>query len=355
MIRFGELVYSPRGSRFSEFLRRWRCRALRWQVIETDMRAEVVLDMPDGMVRGNFSGKVCRHNLFARECPASLEGPREAWDLAQVVIDHGCCIFERLNSGRSELGLRDVVVQALFRRLLITAEAIRSLLAQGLEEPAFATCRTLHELERDLRLVITDPSDTAARRLAAFFAVKGRRHFAKAPKNPDTREFIQSNAAFFDWFRRKSRSFRDGLDSDTFRDLAQELKQADHWHGFPNQQEAFEAAGMAGTYHLEYGGSSLFVHGNNVEHDFADVDDTRIQLKPFAQRDPGQTLHHLGRMTLALINIYSLIWEDRGKPAYQEPVKLEDESGPTYDMDALVALTAQATSVFRAWRRPAST
>lgn len=344
MSGLAKVVYSRLGSRCSELLRRWRCRALRWQVAETDIRASTVLEMPDGTVRGTFSGTLCRRNLFVRECPASLEGPREAWDLANAVIEHGCCIFEKLDSGRP--GLRDVVVQALFRRLLITAEAVRSLLARGLEEPAFATSRTLQELERDIRLVIADPSDTTARRLSAFFAVKGRRHFAKAPKNPDTRQFIQTSPDFFAWFRRRSRSFRDWLDSATFHDLAQELKQADHWHGFPNQEEAFKAAGMARTYHFEYGGSSLFVHGNNVEHDFADADDTGIRLKAFAQRDPAQTLHHLGRMALALIAIYTLILEDRGEPEYQEPIRFTDQNGHTREMNVLVGLTARAINVF---------
>lgn len=255
-------------------------------------------------------------------------------------------MFQTLDSGRPDLGLRDVVVQALFRRILITAEAVRLLLARGLEEPAFATSRTLIELERDLRLVIADSTDTRARRLAVFLAVKGRRSFKKAPKDPDTRELLQSDGDFFGWFRRRSRSFRKWLESDAFSDLAEDLRQADHWHGFANQQEAFEDAGMAGAYHLEYGGSSLFVHGSNVEHDFADADDTRIRLKAFAQRDPEQTLHHLGRMTVGLINICSLIWEDRGKPQYQERVRFEDDTGQTYDMDALYALTAQAIRTF---------
>ncbi|WP_423924479.1 DUF5677 domain-containing protein [Candidatus Palauibacter sp.] len=265
----------------------------------------------------------------------------------RIVIDHGCCIFEKLDSYRQELGLRDLVVQALFRRILITGEAVRSLLSRGLEEPAFATSRTFQELERDFRLVIADSSDTRARRLAAFLPVKGRRNFDKAPKNPDTLKFIQGNTAFFGWFRERSRSFREWLESEAFRDVAEELKQGPTLgHGFANQEEAFKEAGMANAYYLEYGGSSLFVHGNHVEHDFADANDTVIRLKAFAQRDPEETLPQLGRLTLALVDLYRLIWEDRDKPEYQEPVRFEDENCQTCEMDVLVALTARAISIF---------
>ena len=109
----------------------------------------------------------------------------------------------------------------------------------------------------------------------------------------------------------------------------------------------FEQAGMATTYHLEYGGSSLYVHGTNVEHDFVDPADAGIQSKPFVQRDPEPTLSQLGRMTVALIALYRLIWEDRGRPEYQEPVKFEYDDGKTVPMHVLEALTARAISIFR--------
>ena len=343
MIRLTGFVHSCRR-RLSGFLRRFRPLFRRATKAETSTATKP--EAADGVLRGIFSGRICQRELFAREHPASLEGPPEAWDLAKIVVNHGCCIFEKLASGRPELGLRDVVVQALFRRILITGEAVRSLLARGLEEPAFATSRTLLELERDLRLVIADPSDTRARRLAAFLPVKGRRNFDKAAKSPDTLKLLRGNAVFFGWFRERSRSFREWLESETFHDVAEELSQADHWHGFANQQVAFEEAGMVKAYDLEYGGSSLFVHGTNVEHDFADADHTGIRLKAFAQRDPEQTLPQIGRLTMALVDIYRLIWEDRGKPEYQEPVKFEDDDGQICKMDALVALTAQAISIF---------
>jgi len=297
-------------------------------------------EVPPGCVSGTSRGI----DLFFRDRPASLEGAPEAWDFAKIVVGHGCLFATQLGSFRSEVGLRDLVVQALFRRILVTGEAIRSLLARGLEEPASATYRTLLELERDLRLVIDDPSNTSARRLALFVAVKGRRSFAKATRSPATRELVKGDSDFFDWFRRKSRSFRQWIDSEDYRDVADELSQADHWHGL-TQQEAFEKAGMTPAYDLEYVASSIFVHGSNVEHDFADANADGIRLKPLVQRDPARTLTRLGQATHSLIDIYRLIWEDCDTPQHQDSPTVE-AGGERFDVDALVALANQALHIF---------
>ena len=297
------------------------------------------------VLHGSFSGRLWESDLFARDHPASLEGQPEVWVFARTVIDHGGHLFKKLDTIRSELRFRDLVVQALFRRILITGEAIRLLVERGLEEPVLATSRTLLELERDLRLVVADPTDTRARRLALFLAVKGRRNFAKAASDPNTLDLMKADAHFFEWFRRRSRSFRQWFKSEAFRDLAVELTRADHWHGFATQQEAFEEAGMVTSYHLEYGGSSLFVHGGNIEHDFSDADAGVIQLRALAQRDPAHAFTQLGRLTLSLIEIFGLIWEDRGNPQYQESLTAE-LAGRRAKMDALDALRAKAISIF---------
>ena len=156
---------------------------------------------------------------------------------------------------------------------------------------------------------------------------------------------MKGDADFFEWFRRKSRSFRQLTESEEFQDVADELIGADHWHGCANQQEAFEKVGMATEYHVEYGGSSLFVHGGNVEHDFANADDKKIQFKPLAQRDPAHTLTSLGRLTHSLITIYRLIWKDRGEPEYQESFKVE-AGGQCFPIDPLTALLGEAIRIF---------
>jgi hypothetical protein len=51
-------------------------------------------------------------------------------------------------------------------------------------------------------------------------------------------------------FGAKSRSFREWIDSEAFRDVADELSRANHWHGFAQQQEAFKKVGMEKDFHV---------------------------------------------------------------------------------------------------------
>jgi hypothetical protein len=87
------------------------------------------------------------------------------------------------------------------------------------------------------------------------------------------------------------------------------------------------------------------VHGGNVKHDFADADASRIRLKPLAQRDPAYTLTQLGQLTLSLIEIYRLIWKDRGKPNYRESFVAEAGDEP-FELDALDVLRTHAINIF---------
>ena len=105
---------------------------------------------------------------------------------------------------------------------------------------------------------------------------------------------------------------------------------------------------MATAYDLEYVASSIFVHGSNVEHDFADADANGIRFKPLVQRDPAYiyTLTRLGQATHSLIDIYRLIWEDRGKPQYQESFTVEVGEGERFEADALDVLADQAINIF---------
>lgn len=302
-----------------------------------------------------LSGRVGQRDCFARDDPSPLEAQPEAWDLARTVIDHGCFFLAKLSdTDRDGLGLRDWVVMALLRRILITGEAVRLLLERGLDESASATSRTLLELERNVRLVLGDASDGCARRLLVFGALKSRRHFEKAPKSPSTREWLCQDQAFFAWFKSRSRSFRDFIGSDEFRGVAEELRRAGDWHGSENQEEAFKKAGMPNDYYLGgFEGASLFVHATNLEYDF-DSDDKAIRLKRIGRPDPSRILVQLGKLTLKMLTLYELIWEDRGRPEYQEPIAFEDEHGAAAALPVLIALQAHATAVLRDPAPPSS-
>lgn len=69
----------------------------------------------------------------------------------------------------SPRAIRDaILVVALLRRALVTAEGIRVLLGNGLEEPAIATMRTLLDIELAVKLITMNPSTRMAERLAAW-------------------------------------------------------------------------------------------------------------------------------------------------------------------------------------------
>ena len=64
---------------------------------------------------------------FWRSHPAENEGSEKAWALARQVIDYGCALLSVVEI-RDDKRLRDAVLTALMRRLLITSEGINVLL-----------------------------------------------------------------------------------------------------------------------------------------------------------------------------------------------------------------------------------
>jgi hypothetical protein len=83
---------------------------------------------------------------FLRARLAETFGPERAWALARAVVDYGCAL---LQSGtlREDRRLRDAVLTALLRRLLVTTESVIALLARGLYESAMAQTRTVLDIE----------------------------------------------------------------------------------------------------------------------------------------------------------------------------------------------------------------
>ena len=195
---------------------------------------------------GHFIGGT---DLFARDQPADLEGPKEAWLLVQEVVDQGCTILRHLRFVDPISKRRTQAVSALFRRILITGEAVRLLISKGLEEPSLSTSRTLLELEMNLRLVVNDPSDRMARKLAFFYFVRGRRHFVRSTNDNATRELLQEDTAHWGWAVDMARLFKTALSSEEFEDIRAECEDSNYWHGFDNQQKAFEHVGMLTDYH----------------------------------------------------------------------------------------------------------
>ena len=292
---------------------------------------------------GHFIGET---DLFARNQPADLEGPQETWLLTRDIIDQGCTMLRYLRFVDPISTWRVQAVAALFRRILITAEAIRLLISKGLDEPALSTSRTLLELEVNLRLVINDSSDMMARRLAFFYFVRGRRHFLHTTRDNDTRDLLQEDSRHWGWTIDMSRLFKTGLKSGDFDDIREKYENSTYWHGFANQRDAFQEVGMIADYHTIFDSTSSFVHASNIDYDLSDTEG-KLNLKPLVQRDPGTNITRLGWLTLNLLEIYELVVKETGQPEYEErTVTLVAEDGSSEQIRALDALKARALEAF---------
>ncbi len=295
----------------------------------------------------DYSGDIGLANLFVRERPASQKGDPAPWAMAQKIIDHGCFILTHANTLREERGLRDSVTAALLRRILITAEGVRSLVAAGLEEDAVVLFRTLIELQVNLWLVTADDTDTMAKRLAAFHYLKARRHFSKLFGNPDTRGRIQGDGEHFEWGRETSRRMKEFLDSESFAEVRKEVATSQHWHGLPTTEAAFETAGLIDDYVTLYDTFSPFTHGDNMEHDFAEIDDEgRLHLKALPQRDPARTISLLKGLCFKLVQVYERFLEDKDNPEYQPPLEATTSDGDSFQLPPVSVLVAELVRVF---------
>ena len=290
-------------------------------------------------------GQLRRECRFRRDPEAAAREDRAAWQLALIAVDHGCFAFERVTARGPNTALRDVCVLAMFRRVLVTGEAVRVLLDQGLWEPAVGTLRTLAELERNLRLVLADPSARMAERLAASAAVTGRRRFPKALSDHATRERIQASRRHWKWFRWKARSFNSYLKSTVPKELQEEIAAAAHWHGYDTEMRAFEEVGMRKCYHLLYEGASLFVHATNIDRDVED-EAGRVRPVPLAEGNSEGHLTYLADLVRCLLRIYELILDDKGRPEYQTAVKVEHDDGSSEDVYPLDGLAYCTYVVF---------
>ena len=289
------------------------------------------------------SGFIGQADLFLRDQPVSARVPEGIRQLACEVIDHGGFIISNLRFPDEASSSRQMVITAVFRRILITAEAVRTLTNRGLEEPAFATLRTLLELELNLRLVVNDPTDRMARRLIYFYAIRGRRHFSKATRDTRTRELFQENNDHWTWAKEMSRSFKEQLSADEFEDIRQECEKDQYWHGFNSQKEAFDDAGMSHDYHTLFDSASPFVHASNVDHDVAEAGDG---VRGLVQMDPAPAFTRLAYLASNLTVLFGLVLEATGQgQGYGPTAAIEGDDGTREELSAVEFLHARVLSV----------
>ena len=304
---------------------------------------EVANDGKEDTASYIVSGSIGQADLFLRDQPVSARFPEGICELVREVVDHGGFIISNLRFPDETSPSRRMVIAALFRRILITAEAVRMLTERGLEEPAIATLRTLSELEVNFRLVVNDATDRMARRLIYFYAVRGRRHFTKATGDAQTRRLFQEDIEHWAWAKERSRFFKEQLSSDEFEDIREECEGAQYWHGFKSQQAAFNAVDMSHDYHTLFDSASSFVHASNVDHD---VTEAGAGVKALVQIDPVPAFTRLAYLGSNLTVLFGLLLEAAGqRQGYGPTAAIVGDDGAMEEISAFELLQARVLSV----------
>lgn len=255
---------------------------------------------------------------FTRRQPAILEGPEDAWLASRQLIDFGCAVLENAGSFTAASDsdrVHDLVLVALLRRALVTAEAIWQLLSKGLEDSATVLLRTLLDIHLNIRLVTADPSKRMASRLGAYHYVRCQRHGEKMLRDPNTRAVMMPTDAVRLQAVEIARSYARHLESPVFDDVRADVKRSMHWHGHPSVEAAFRAAGDSSDYLSSYDAFTSFVHASNVDHDFVESNADGVLIRALVERDPARIQTSLGFMTLPLLEIVGAYVDAKGLPA----------------------------------------
>lgn len=303
-----------------------------------------------GRIEVQMELAIPQRNLFIREQPAHLEGPEDAWAIAITTIDFGCAMLMAWNALRPGHELLDAVVASLLRRMLVTTEGSRVLLAAGLLEPAIAQSRTLLDIELSFRLILNDETGMMAKRLAAYHYLTYQRHGQDQLQDPKTRDRAK------EWDRTRelaqvAGSYKRFLELPIFDDVRKEVRSKRAWHGYDSAEDAFRAAGESPDYFMLYDAQTWFVHAVNVDFDYSDRTETEIRLKPLVERDPAVIQVQLGHQLLRLVTLLRLIAEKRGYPTdppFDRMSIARFPDGTTEDVTALDALTGQLAHTFGA-------
>lgn len=249
---------------------------------------------------------------FLRSRPAELEGPEDAWRMARAVVDYGCAILAAGGTLRSDRRIRDAVLAALLRRLLITAESTIVLLGNGLIESAMSQTRTLLDIELAFRLIHRDPSDRFAKRLAAFHYLTYQEHGQDMLGNRETRDRGSGTPDGALELIAITKSYARFLEAPVFDEVRNALKNDRFWHGFRSVEDAFREIGYEHDYLTTYDSTTWFVHAVNVDHDFAGISETGLTLKPVTERNPSAIQPLLGHTALRSVEIIALYLKDTG-------------------------------------------
>ena len=241
---------------------------------------------------------------FARTNPPGASSTSELWHFATQMIDYGCALFATNTAVRAECPTRDLGVAALFRRSLITAEGILTLLYHGLPEAAVPLLRTLLDIEVNTKLVTADTSETTAKRLAAYHYFAVKRHQHKLLSDPLSRRLLEEFEGEKPTAAGLARKNQEWFEAPGFSEVRDSIHAGRPWHGYASVEDAFAAAGLTTDYFQTYDSGTLFTHAANIDFDFADIVDGKVILKAPLTADDRQLVTILG---VALTHLYAVM------------------------------------------------
>ena len=303
----------------------------------------------DDVVEAAVEAMIPQSDGFHRSQPAELEGPPENWELARTTVNYGCALLLNWSTVRTGSELKDTVLRAVFRRMLVTTEGVVTLLAHGLFEPAAAASRTILDLELALALVRNDSTGRMARRLAAYHYLTYQEHGQDMLSNPATREGTVAPGGRIQELVEISKSYARFLEAQVFDDVRDDVKRDRFWHGYASAKEAFKAIKQDADYFMQYDSATWFVHAVNVDWDFVEKVGSVVHMKPLVERDPKMIQLQLGYHVLRLLTACRTLVQELGMPvheAFDRKSTFIFPDGSRIEVDALTALTHQVVDRF---------
>jgi hypothetical protein len=285
-------------------------------------------------------------DAFFRVREAEREFTYEQRRVARSCIDFAAAVLLSADQVRPERRVRDLVTAALLRRAIVSAESVRVLVSAGLIEAAISSSRTLLEIEVSIDLILGDPSDRYAKRLALACARDYREHGQGIFSDPKAREASDDR---LDSLRMVTADYKRLTQSETFDEVRAELRAERNWHGYKNTEEFFKSRNRGAEYVVSYDAFSWFVHGVNIEFDLSTSGPHGPSLRALVERDPKVTLNPLGLALLRLLQICDAFIEDRGGAkmlGLDPPCRLTRADGHVEILTPLQALHSQLLAHF---------
>lgn len=200
------------------------------------------------------------------------------------------------------------------------------------------------EAEANLRLVLTDSTETTGKRLVGYHYLNSRRYLQARLSDEDYRAGPEDHVA---WSKEAARAMKEYLSSPAFDEVRDALTDERDWHGFKGVEQLFEAAGIPGEYST-FKLQSAFVHSSNLDLDFEDIGDDGFPiLRVPMHLDVDRVEKLVEGMLLRCLRLGRHFLEDRGTYyTYHDPLRGVFEDGEKADVHPIDAIGMDAKAAF---------